>query len=148
MLRPGIGTPMSMSACPREDVRDRSESYTTSSTDPLRIALPHSLIIWARAPGSEAACASVLRVERLLERLEQEVGVLRLERERRADLEHVAVASGGADQDAAAAHSVHHAFCLRRPDEPAHRVGAQLDAQEESRAPHRADRGIALGERA
>src|SRR5215472_12492695 len=73
--------------------------------------------------------------------------MLRPEGERRADLERVAVAAGGADENTAAAHAVHHPPGLGRARESAGLVVAKLDGKEQPRAAHLRDRWGSLRER-
>src|SRR5215469_2466512 len=82
----------------------------------------------------------------MVERIEQQVGVLRLECERRADFQDVGAAAGGADENAAAAHAVHDAPRLGAAANAAGAVRAELDPDEQSGAADLADRSVPLRE--
>ena len=73
--------------------------------------------------------------KRLIQCLEEQVGVLCAEGERRANFDHIRAAAGDADQDAASTECIHHPFGLRGGAKAAHRVGAEFDADEQSSAP-------------
>jgi heavy metal sensor kinase len=88
--------------------------------------------------GAGVSESAARRRERLLDRGSDHVGVLVPEDERRANLQHVAMEPGAADQDPAVAQRIDDAFGERRVGLARH--GHELDADEEPAAADVGDR--------
>ena len=87
-------------------------------------------------------------LENFVQRRDELVDVVRSDRQRRPDLQHVVGRPFGADEDARLAHPIHDVARRTRRGRPRLTIAHEIDADEQPEAAHVADHGVPSLQRA